>query len=758
MPKPKELTENQKRLLTEVVQHFSKEDVEVRERQIRTWRQLKFLWEGFSRIYYSDIAHDWRIWDAQLQSEDDSNQANYDKTINIFRAYLESIIAALSVTVPPIKCYPDDADNALDLLTAKAGDKISQLIYRHNDVPHVWLHALFIHYTEGMVAAYTYSKSDEKYGTYEEKQTRDEEELKDYLKCPNCGFEREKETDEFMPTSCPECEYGNGIDDELNGPELGLQEETRSLTVTKIVGVTKKAKSRQCIECYGGLYVKVPVYAKRQEDCPYLIFNYETHYALARERFPDIREKIQPSGPYDPYEKWGRLNPQYQGEYPLNNVTVKSAWLRTSAFEILNEADCNELKGLFPYGVKVIHVGDTFAEAEGESLDDCWTLTLNPLSDFIHSDPPGLLLVSLQEITNDLISLILQTIEHGIPQTFADPSVLNFEGYRQLEATPGSIYPATPKSGKSMQDAFYEIKTATLSAEVMPVLEQTQSFAQLVSGALPSLFGGQLDGSKTASEYSMSKAQALQRLQTTWKVFTIWWKQIFGKVIPAYIKDIVEDERLVEQDEQGNFVNTFIRMAELQGKIGNIELEANENLPMTWTQQRDVIMQLLQANNPQILATLAVPENLPMIREALGLVDFFMPGEDDRNKQFDEIKQLLNSEPLSVPPDPMMAEQAMAMGGEDLPETQEPSVEVDPIFDNHAIQFEICRKWIISEAGRLAKTENPNGYTNVLLHAQMHHQFLLQSQAMGEGAPPIAGPTEQDREAPIQGEENVQVQ
>src|SRR3970282_2992641 len=206
-----------KRLLTEVVQHFSKEDVEVRERQIRTWRQLKFLWEGFSRIYYSDIAHDWRIWDAQLQSEDDSNQANYDKTINIFRAYLESIIAALSVTVPPIKCYPDDADNALDLLTAKAGDKISQLIYRHNDVPHLWLHALFIHYTEGMVAAYTYSKSDEKYGTYEEKQTRDEEELKDYLKCPNCGFEREKETDEFMPTSCPECEYGNGIDDELNG-------------------------------------------------------------------------------------------------------------------------------------------------------------------------------------------------------------------------------------------------------------------------------------------------------------------------------------------------------------------------------------------------------------------------------------------------------------------------------------------------------------------------------------------------------------
>src|SRR3970040_563438 len=202
MPKPKELTENQKRLLSEVVQHFQKEDQEVRERQIRTWRQLKFLWEGFSNIYYSE-----------------------------------------------------------------AGDKISQLVYRHNDVAFLWLHALFIHYTEGMVACYSYSKEDEKYGTYEAKQTKDEEELKDYLICPNCGFEREKETDEFMPAACPECEFGKGFD-EFNQPEPGMQEEQRTLTVTKIVGVTKKAKSRQCLECYGGLYVKIPVYAKRQEVCP----------------------------------------------------------------------------------------------------------------------------------------------------------------------------------------------------------------------------------------------------------------------------------------------------------------------------------------------------------------------------------------------------------------------------------------------------------------------------------------------------------
>src|SRR5690606_26555161 len=127
----------------------------------------------------------------------------------------------------------------------------------------------------------------------------------------------------------------------------------------------------------------------------------------------------------------------------------------------------------------------------------------------------------------------------------------------------------------------------------------------------------------------MSRAQALQRLQNVWKIFTYWWKEIFGKVIPMYIAEIKDDERDVQRDKDGNFINVFIRKAELEGKIGKVELEANENLPLTWSQQKDVIMQLLQAANPEILAILGAPENLPVIRQAIGLTDFFVPGEED---------------------------------------------------------------------------------------------------------------------------------
>ena len=765
---PKEISEELQSLLKEVVAHFDKEDVSIRERQIRTWRRLKLFWEGFQKAWYSEVAHDWRIWDET--QGDDTDQSYYDKPINVFRAYLESIIAALSVTVPPIKCYPDDADNTLDLSTAKAGDKISQLVYRHNNVSLLWLHSLFIYCTEGMVACYAYPKEDEKYGTYEEKEYDESDEQRQQVSCPECNYslsdnpvtpdivnqnasEMMIEPDEFMPES--EGEFGNESDICPScGTMMTPNVEQNTFVTTRLVGVTKQPKTRICMETYGGLYVKVANYARKQEDTPYLTFSYETHYANAIERYAHLHGKDSLSakkiaaatGPRDPYEQWGRLSPQYQGEYPINTVTVRNAWLRPAAFNVLqNKSDVDRLKKKFPNGAKVVLVNDEFGEACAEALDDFWTLTYNPLSDYIHHDPLGLLLVSIQEITNDLVSLTLQTIEHGIGQTFADPGVLNFNAYRQMESVPGGIYEATPKSGKSLQESFHEIRTANLSPEVMPFAQNIQNLAQLVSGALPSLFGGQMEaGSGTASEYGMSRAQALQRLQNTWKIFTFWWKEIFGKVIPMYINEVKDDERDVQRDDEGNFINTFIRKAELEGKIGKVELEANENLPLTWSQQKDVIMQLIQTTNPEILAIIGSPKNLPIVRNAIGLTDFYVPGEDDKDKQFDEIKLLLSSEPMPTG-DPMMPEM--------------PSVDIDPVYENHSIEFEVVRGWVVSEAGRQAKIDNEAGYRNVLLHGKLHYMQMQNSMAPtgNTGAAPDAKPNPSDvQEAPITGDSNVQ--
>lgn len=788
-------------LLREVITHFDQEDRSVRERQIRTGRRLKLFWENFHRAWYSETAHDWRIWDAD-SAGDATEQSAYDKPVNVFRAYLESIIAALSVTVPPIKCYPDDADNTLDLSTAKCGDKITKLVYRHNNVSLLWLHALFVYCTEGMVACYNYPKSDKKFGSYENKTYEDTEEVHQYARCPNCGYNIQDQVigqngvppevipqvegklkqseDEFMPD-----DSDVPIQDLLQGDtefcpvcnaEIIPQILQETLIITRLVGVTNDPKTRMCLEAYGNLNVKIPNYARTQEECPYLFYSYEEHYSTAIEKYDHLfnkkssltREKITAAtGPRDPYEEWGRLSPQYQGEYPTNTVTVGMKWLRPSAFNVLDEDDAKTLKKRYPNGVKVVMVNDCFAEACNDALDDSWTIIRNPLADFVHYDPLGLLLTSIQEITNDLISLTLQTIEHGIGQTFADSGVLDFNAYRQMETVPGAVYEAKAKSGQSLKDAFHEMSTAQLSPEVMPFAQNIQSMGQLVSGALPSLFGGAIEGSETASQYSMSRAQALQRLQNVWKMFTSWWKEIFGKVIPMYIEETKGegDERDVQRLQDGSFINVFIRRAELEGKIGKVELEANENLPLSWGQVKDIVMGLLQSGSPEILSILGAPENLPIIREAIGLDNFFVPGEDVVEKTYDDIKLLLNSTPIPNPmsqPNSSEPNQMNSMAGP--PEL--PSIEIDPDFDTPDIGFEIVRKWVISEAGRVAKTDNPEGYRNVLLYGrslkQMGMMQAMQNQAPEQQeqgkVPDKKGSVPSKSQAPITGESDVQAQ
>jgi len=101
MPKEDEIRVSLKKIIDE----FDKEDRSVRDRQIRLWKRLKLYWDGFHRIWFSEVAHDWRIHDDTSQSGTTDYNNFYDKPVNVFRAYLESIIAALSVLIPPDKMY-----------------------------------------------------------------------------------------------------------------------------------------------------------------------------------------------------------------------------------------------------------------------------------------------------------------------------------------------------------------------------------------------------------------------------------------------------------------------------------------------------------------------------------------------------------------------------------------------------------------------------------------------------------------------------
>jgi hypothetical protein len=56
-----------------------------------------------------------------------------------------------------------------------------------------------------------------------------------------------------------------------------------------------------------------------------------------------------------------------------------------------------------------------------------------------------------------------------------------------------------------------------------------------------------------------------------------------------------------------------------------------------------------------------------------------------------------------------------------------PSVPVDQLFDDHAVELEECKRWANSDAGQAARMTNPAGFANVRAHAEAHLRALQQT-------------------------------
>jgi hypothetical protein len=352
-------------------------------------------------------------------------------------------------------------------------------------------------------------------------------------------------------------------------------------------------------------------------------------------------------------------------------------------------------------------VDDQLVEIHNEGLDDHWVISQNPTSTYIHADPLGKPLAPIQELQNEIVDLQIETFEHAIPETFARGDVLDFKKYGESTAKPGMIYPVNPPAeGQSLGESFHSVKTATLSEEADLMMQRLDVKAQFVSAAFPSIYGGpNSTGSKTASEYSQSRAMALQRLSLTWNIVKYLWADVMSIAVPLYMRLIQEtgvDEKFVEKTNTG-FANVWIRQSDLEGKIGSIKVDTDENLPMTPGALKDVIIQLMGLKDDNIAEALFHPNNIPLLTKAMGAPDLYIPNSDDRAKQFAEFGDLLAGIPVKVND-----------------------------YDDHKVEAEVCRSFLISATGIMLKKQNPEGIVMIEEHFQEHN-----AKAAGSSEGPI---------------------
>jgi len=283
---------------------------------------------------------------------------------------------------------------------------------------------------------------------------------------------------------------------------------------------------------------------------------------------------------------------------------------------------------------------------------------------------------------------------------------------------------------------------------------------------------------KTASGYALARDQAMGRLGLVWRRTKQFYADVLLLAVDCFRKNRPEDVEIPLLGPDGVLDARAIRTAELKGNIC-VHPEADETFPRLKSQQRGVLQQLFGVNDPVIQRALTEPANLGYIKNVLGLTEMVIPGEDSRNKQLREIQQLLASTPIVIEvPRTVIPSEARDRGNTVEPEKPQgarhdstspsapqndngsadsddgrsstasdgpaaeaarhsplvtshslvlPSVPVDQLLDDHAVEFEECKRWANSEAGQSARMTNPAGFANVRAHAEAHLRAMSQA-------------------------------
>jgi hypothetical protein len=717
----KELTDELKDSLKAIVKLYEDEDKEIRKSMIRSWKKNEEFWYGVQFLFWSDSTDSWKTpLDMNFgdEEEDEDQLGSFsDKVIDIFRAHGEAIIAALAAQIPAIRFLPDDADSASDLTTSRTYSKIAELVARHNKAKLIFLRALFFLAIHGLVASYRYKDSDFNYGSYKAPKIKEVDKTVQTFVCTTCDYESEQDFE-----SCPQC------------GQLDKEVKTEKKKVPVQVGMDEFPKTRAKVDIFGPLHFKVRYFARNQTETPYLILYGDQGKDAVKSVYTDLIDDID-SEYLENTERFSRASYQYPDQPELEQrhlVTVKKIWLRSIAF--YNETDKSKRESLlktFPDGCRIVLIGknNLFAECVEEKLDERWTIGQAGLSTYIYSDPILRPLVMIQEMRNQLVNLIMETIEHGIPWTGADPETFNFDTAGRFEAVPGYIYKMKPrKPGEAIGNSFYTSDRSTLSREVALFLAQLDKDAQFCIGSFPSIYGGPSEGkSRTFAEYAASRQMALQRLSIVWTFLVDWWVTTIEGCVKMYIECLQEDEKFTKF-ESGNYVNVWIRRSELVGKIGGVESEASETFPISLAQKKDVIMKLIELNNEYINSVIFNPENARIIQDCFALTELKVPGESQRVKQVLETYELLRAGEMGMEP-------IEDIGPDGLPMLI-PFVPIDPEVDDHKVHIVSIKSWAVSDSGIDCKKTNQAGYAQAMAHLKMHEQALIaQTLSMGGGTP-----------------------
>lgn len=715
---PAGIPQDMQNALRELVRAYELESDAVRRHKVRSWREAEEFWKGNQNIWFStkDSA-----WHTPFERDDVNREdmPRFDYTVNVYRPWGLSVIAALVQAPPRISYLPVSAESQDDIATAKAASRVAELVARNNKLDVLRVRKAYYLWNEGCFATYIrYVVDGGLFGYHSEPVLAEHsiQVLPDRWECESCGGYTPADDVRAGgilaggPVACPHC----GL---LMGPESFHAAATVQATLP--VGTRPVPNGAEKLDCYGPLYFKVPPQAMTQRDCYYFICCEEMHQAVLRAAYPQKADQINDPGASgeDTYERIVRLSlADAQGSWntlPMSRlVTYKRAWLRPEAFWAhCDEAMRARLLQAFPEGCRVEFAGDVFLHAEAERLDDCWVICQGQPGIGMYSDALGADALSIQRQINDSANILAEYREMAsAPPILYDARYINGEALTRKRMQPGSYIPVIVENAGVQHSLASMIEQPVFHVD--PNLwndqERLAEAGEFITGALPSIFGGGMPSLKTASAYAQSREQAMGRLSLVWKQMRAAEAREMTLAIECFKRNRTEDVEMVVEGHGEDYQSEYIRLGDIRGNVIATPT-ADEDYPQSFGQIRQSLEAILQTKDPDLLEIVGAPVNRPIVSRYLGLPDLVDPADDNRSKQFMEIEGLMLSQPVPT------TNGSLA-----------PSIPVDVEIDDHAVHIQTIKDWAVSSKGMQAKAASPAGYENVLLHLMAHKHALQQ--------------------------------
>lgn len=662
------------------------------------WQNIHYALPNSRTGDYDDYASPGHGPEASSYASADPAGQRFQRSIGIYQAYGLTFIQLMSQDIPTLVCYPKSRESQEDITAAKVAYDVSDLVERNNN-PYDALQTIGRYlWTDGVCYGYCrYVVDGERFG---------------YKEMPVQG------TRDMM----------------LDGQRM---------TVPQDSGTEKIANGQELITYLGGLEVIGPIYPDEFNDFPYLQWNCEPHKAKLKSMFPHAAKGIE--GTYGMsaeqlYERVARLGiKQNLGFLTMSDVfeflpTFSRTWLRKWAFKKLeNDEIVQELEELFPDGAYVAFAGLEYCEARNESMNKKWKLVHAIPGDGQARPAAGDTLIDINEQYDSLSNMREETYEYGIPPIYADPQVLDFDALRTQTAEPAVHYPARARPGMALQDGFFSPDPAKEPVSLGTTMQELIGpVAQFLTGLFNAAGGGPMEGvaGKTAAGYEIARDQSLGRIGMIIRRVAEFYADNIAAGLECFKENRPEDVEVPFPGEHDEEKAKWIRLADFKGNV-MVECEADASYPRLKSQQRDVILGILENAGslpPALLELFDNPKSISFVKNVLGLSELQDSNEDAELKTMRAIQTLLETGPFQPPaqPIPQVNPQTGQVGVTMQPQPPQPTVQINDILARVDVILDTCINWANSDAGQDAEKSNPQGFLNVYLYAKQAQQIMQQ--------------------------------